>query len=953
MERYELELEKTAHEECVSILTDKLHREKYERKKLQELVRGLPVGLAVLKGGNGLYFEEVNEAFLREEGYTRADLLTGNRPFTDYICKEDIGGFEDMMENCREGKTTEHMELRFVGSDGNLHWFMVQTRLYAYRNATPYYLLTAWNIDERKALENKRKRVSKKRNRQLAEELRLDPLTRLLNKVAIAEAITQAIAEEPDATHVMFLIDIDNFKQVNDTFGHTVGDTVILDAAQAIAEQFDKKSLVGRIGGDEFLAFMKHTTVEKAKACAEKLCGENTKQLIGGDAVVNVTLSVGLAVYGVDAFDYKTLFEMADRAMYQIKRGGKNGFHFVKKGEEQPMPSAERRSMREEEWQVRSGDMDKEFLHFAFSLLSHARDINGSLNVLIEQIGKKYHVDFAAVFENMDEKSEVMLTNCWSNYGQVYEKPVFMPYIHEFEEAGVGEFVMIEEMPGEERILLSNWNKTRQRIRRLAALKFEFSGSRIGWLCVGWHHRERKITASERETFRELGRIVGVFATLRRKLSEDQREIRQLQELDMLTGLYNPDAFRKNVQKHLAVMQEKTPDMVYGLVHIDINNFSYVNENFGSEVGDHILQELAEQIRGADYVLEGCHLYSDFFVELICGRSEAELYHRVLEENSRFADRQKEKYPASAMSLSAGICFVTGPRESFETVLEGANLARKQAKEQKNISVAVYREDMRRKRDATIQITGRFYAAMQKGEIEIFLQPKFLLDKGQIYGAEALARWRNAAGEVVSPSEFIPSLENIGYIVDLDFYILEQLLRAMRRWKNAGRQLFTVSTNFSRRHFEDGGENFVKRLRELMERYGIEPQYIEIEVTESVIVDNLDSLKNCLAELVREGYRIAIDDFGTGYSSLSVLMEVPADVIKIDKQFTERISVAEQREFVTQMGQFIRAAKSEIIFEGIEEEQQQRFLLDCGFRYGQGYLFDKPLPVEEFERKYI
>ena len=242
---------------------------------------------------------------------------------------------------------------------------------------------------------------------------------------------------------------------------------------------------------------------------------------------------------------------------------------------------------------------------------------------------------------------------------------------------------------------------------------------------------------------------------------------------------------------------------------------------------------------------------------------------------------------------------------------------------------------------------------MQKGEIEIFLQPKFLLDKGQIYGAEALARWRNAAGEVVSPSEFIPSLENIGYIVDLDFYILEQLLRAMRRWKNAGRQLFTVSTNFSRRHFEDGGENFVNRLRELMERYGIEPQYIEIEVTESVIVDNLDSLKNCLAELVREGYRIAIDDFGTGYSSLSVLMEVPADVIKIDKQFTERISVAEQREFVTQMGQFIRAAKSEIIFEGIEEEQQQRFLLDCGFRYGQGYLFDKPLPVEEFERKYI
>lgn len=953
MGRCELEWGKTVHGESVPVLMDKLHREKYEKKKMQELVRGLPVGIAVLKGGNELHFEEVNEAFLRKEGYLRGELLAQNRPFIDYIFREDVGGFEELIENCHDGKMTEHMELRFVGSDGTLHWSMVQCKLYAYRNAVPYYLLTSWNIDERKALEKKQKRVDKKLHRQLEEELRLDPLTRLLNKVAIADAITRAIAKEPDATHVLFLIDIDNFKQVNDTFGHTVGDTVILDGAQAIAKQFDEESLVGRIGGDEFLAFMKHTTVEKAKACAAKLCEETTKKLIGDDVVVNVTLSVGIAVYGEDAFDYETLFDMADRAMYQIKRSGKNGYHFVKKGEEHAVLSEERRSARREEGYVRSGDMDKEFLHFAFSLLSHARDINGSLNVLMEQIGKKYHVDFVAVFENVEESSEVMLTNCWSNYGQVYEKPVFTPYIREFEEAGVGEFVMVEEKAGEERILLSNWDRTRERICHLAELKFEFSGSRIGRLCVGWHHREGKITASERGTFCELGRIIGVFVTLRRKLSEDQREIRKLQERDMLTGLYNPDAFRKRVQEHLAVMRERTPGMVYGLVHIDINNFSYVNENFGSEVGDHILQELAEQIRGAEHVLEGCHLYSDYFVELVCGRSEAELYHRVLEENCRFADRQKEKYPASAMSLSAGICFVTGPREAFETVLEGANLARKQAKEQKNISVAVYREEMRRKRDATIQITGRFYAAMQKGEIEIFLQPKFLLDEGQIYGAEALARWRNAAGEIVSPADFIPSLENIGYIVDLDFYILEQLLRAMRRWKNAGRQLFTVSTNFSRRHFEDGGQEFVGRLRELMERYGIEPQYIEIEVTESVIVDNLDRLKACLTELVREGYRIAIDDFGTGYSSLSVLMEVPADVIKIDKQFTERISVAEQREFVTRMGQFIRAAKSEIIFEGIEEKEQQQFLLDCGFRYGQGYLFDKPLPMEEFERKYI
>ncbi len=147
------------------------------------------------------------------------------------------------------------------------------------------------------------------------------------------------------------------------------------------------------------------------------------------------------------------------------------------------------------------------------------------------------------------------------------------------------------------------------------------------------------------------------------------------------------------------------------------------------------------------------------------------------------------------MQLSAGICFIDDGEETFEKILEGANLARKLAKEQ-NVGAVVYRDDMRKKRDEGIRITGRFYAALQRGEFEVYLQPKFLLREERVYGAEALARWRLESGEILSPARFIPALENIGYIVDLDFYILEQLLRAMRRWRDSGRELFTISTNF-------------------------------------------------------------------------------------------------------------------------------------------------------------
>ena len=421
----------------------------------------------------------------------------------------------------------------------------------------------------------------------------------------------------------------------------------------------------------------------------------------------------------------------------------------------------------------------------------------------------------------------------------------------------------------------------------------------------------------------------------------------------MLTELYNLDTFRRLIRKKLksgGLAQDE--NMVYALVNLDVNNFAYVNENYGQEAGDSILQELAALIRSESHVVEACRMYSDYFIELVRGTDKKNILGLVEREDQMFGEQLKIRYPAGAMQLSAGICFIDDGEETFEKILEGANLARKLAKEQ-NVGAVVYRDDMRKKRDEGIRITGRFYAALQRGEFEVYLQPKFLLREERVYGAEALARWRLESGEILSPARFIPALENIGYIVDLDFYILEQLLRAMRRWRDSGRELFTISTNFSRRNFENGGDDFIERLQNTLQRYGIDPCYIEIEVTESVIVEKLDSLKACLTRLGKLGYRIAIDDFGTGYSSLSVLLEIPANVVKIDKSFTDKIHQNGQSAFLYQMGQFIQSAKEEVIFEGIEEEQQRTFLMECGFNYGQGYYFDRPLPLEEFEKKYI
>ena len=540
----------------------------------------------------------------------------------------------------------------------------------------------------------------------------------------------------------------------------------------------------------------------------------------------------------------------------------------------------------------------------------------------------------------------MLLTNCWSDMGQIYERNILPITWPKLMRAEVGEFVQTTPKWREKRKKeWKDWSGNAVPIQSIAAVKFEYSNGKTGCIDVGSIETDKQWHTEEIGTICELSRIVAVFVTLREKMQADQQVIHKLKNRDKLTGLYNLDAFRTKLVQLLEA-EENPLENTYALTMVDVNNFSYVNENFGAEMGDSILKEFS-QLLERKKVMAACRMYSDYFLVLSKGKSQQEIRRRVKEGNEEFEAKLQERYPAGGMKLSAGICFLSG-KSSFETILESANLARKYAKEHNITSGVVYIEKMRQTRDEQVLIATRFYAAIQRGEFEMFLQPKFRLKENTIYGAEALARWRFGEDGYLQPNRFVPALELMGYIKDLDFFILEQLLKYMTKWKESGKSLFTISTNFSRKHFENGGEAFLQRIHETMEKYDIDPSYIEVEVTESVMTENLEDLKHCMAELAQMGFRIAIDDFGTGYSSLSVLYEIPANVVKIDKSFTDKVMVDNKGEFVSQMGKFIRAAKEEIVVEGIETEEQRQFLESHGFEYGQGYLFDRPIPADEF-----
>jgi EAL domain-containing protein (putative c-di-GMP-specific phosphodiesterase class I) len=315
---------------------------------------------------------------------------------------------------------------------------------------------------------------------------------------------------------------------------------------------------------------------------------------------------------------------------------------------------------------------------------------------------------------------------------------------------------------------------------------------------------------------------------------------------------------------------------------------------------------------------------------------------------------QNHQYRNSGMGLTAGIYIIENSQMDLEVAIENAMLAWKNAKGTGRRDIVVYDVAFRNRRAEEQRVIGEFFEALYRDDFKMYLQPKFKLGGDRtVYGAEALARWRRPDGEILTPYYFIDALEKIGYVTELDFYIYEQVLKTLDKWKRKDKRPIIISTNFSGRHFDGDGEEFLKRISNILSKYDVDPGCVEIEVTESVMVQSVEVLRHCMDRLHEMGFRVAIDDFGTGYSSLSVLGDIPADVIKIDKSFLDNHMSDQKLSLLYEIGRMVRIMKKDIIVEGVETEEQEKVLLEGGFTCAQGYLCNKPLPLTQFEDLYL
>jgi diguanylate cyclase len=296
---------------------------------------------------------------------------------------------------------------------------------------------------------------------------------------------------------------------------------------------------------------------------------------------------------------------------------------------------------------------------------------------------------------------------------------------------------------------------------------------------------------------------------------------------------------------------------------------------------------------------------------------------------------------------SIGISAYPEDGEDAETLIKNADTAMYHAKEKGRNNFQFFKPEMNRRALERQSLEGSLRHAIDRGEFLLHYQPKVNLLTGQITGVEALIRWQQSDRGLVPPSQFVPIAEDCGLILPIGRWVLREACRQARAWQCAGLPRLPVAVNVSAVEFRD--EGFVDGVRTVLLETGLEAQYLELELTEGVLMEDAESTAALLQELKRMGVHLAVDDFGTGYSSLSYLRQFPIDILKIDRSFVQQITAdSEDSLIVSAIINMGKSLKHVVVAEGIETQEQRAYLQSQHCAEGQGYFFGRPVPAAQF-----
>ncbi|MEG2305397.1 MAG: EAL domain-containing protein [Lachnospiraceae bacterium] len=901
-----------------------------------------------------------------------------------------------------------------------------------------------------------------------------DPLTGLYNKEITKKLVNEYLnSVHKPCLSALFMIDVDNFKAVNDNLGHIYGDVVLCEIGEKLHKIFGSDNIIGRIGGDEFIVFMKkYSSIKMIQDKAQEILNSILVTYSGmQENKYTISSSIGISIFPKDGQCFNELYTNADSALYSAKSDGKNRYKIYDGSDFGGYDSD--RVDSQLNTAIGSKNFRENRIEYVFKILYQSENAVEAIHSVLELISNHFSFERGYIFETDKGGKTTSNTFEWCANGVTPQREklqnlpidVIAEANASFYKTGTYIVKTLSDLNPIEHAILKP-----QCIRSIFQFGIFDKCKLLGF--IGFDNCSSEIQPSGEE-IDEMSTICNILATFLVKQHNDELAMQELQvrqavmnHLSNIVYVINPQTFevlfmndqtRKRVgdvennkpcylffrgnteqcvdcplrmldgdssaqvcheiynnkfniwlettasilrwtdgslacllecanitqQKeehlhHIAQLEklayvdeltgirtfckfkidaqrilEKQQDIDHILVKLDIDNFKLVNQIYGYEKGNEILccvaLALEKTVRNQNEIT--ARISDDEFIALLVMENFATV--KKLNDNfiHHFNTLMDSDVGFKCIFLHGIYVIKANNIQSFDinNLFEKVNIAHKEAKRNKDKEYIVYDESMTQKAMRVKEIENKMKDALIHNEFVVYLQPKYYLNTEMIGGAEALVRWENKNTDYFFPDAFIPIFERNGFILKLDFYVLCKVCHIIKAWLLEGIAPVAVSVNFSRLHLNN--PNFVKELCKIVDKIGIDRKYIEVEITETAIYDNLNTLNVVLAELHKNGFLMSMDDFGSGYSSLGMLKDLSVDAIKMDRSFFANQRDVERSKIV--VGNIIRMAKELgicIVAEGVEEQQHIDLLQELHCNMVQGYYYARPMPLENFTK---
>ena len=426
-----------------------------------------------------------------------------------------------------------------------------------------------------------------------------------------------------------------------------------------------------------------------------------------------------------------------------------------------------------------------------------------------------------------------------------------------------------------------------------------------------------------------------------------QKIINKIRSTDQLTQLCNENYFFEEGKEIL----NNNLDKKFVIAVIDVKNFKYVNHNYGYSFGDKILKTIANTIKGkyCNRYNTCCRVNGDVF--MVLSEYEKNFDEELYSILCNAVDDVKLNSNKVKLDFYIGLYIVKNNEGSIVSMSDKANIALKYVKSNIYVkNIKYFDDELLEKLMEEKELENKMEEALNNDEFKIYIQPKVSLKTNSMCGAEALVRWISKDLGFLPPDRFIPLFEKNRFIKKIDFYVLEKVCERQKYFMENGIETVPISVNQSRITIDD--DNYINDLKAILAKYNIDPKLIELEVTESVFMGNYKKILGVMREVKEIGFILSMDDFGSGYSSLNLLKEMPINVLKIDREFLNETSTSNRSRIIIKS--VINMAKDldiEVVCEGVETKEQVVFLKEIKCQTAQGYYYEKPIPMEEFEER--